>query len=105
MRAQRAARAASGLVGGWGWALEPRVIGADSGVERLPPPAPSTIVRWVAASRASPTRSDSPGSSIATPSGHQVALHAGKRVNGRKRHIVVDTLGLLLVVAVTTASV
>jgi len=29
---------------------------------------------------------------------------AGKRVNGRKRHIVVDTLGLLLVVAVTTVS-
>jgi transposase len=30
---------------------------------------------------------------------------AGKKVNGRKRHIVVDTLGLLLVVMVTTASV
>lgn len=30
---------------------------------------------------------------------------AGKRVNGRKRHIVTDTLGLLIVVAVTTASV
>lgn len=30
---------------------------------------------------------------------------AGKRVNGRKRHIVVDTLGLLMVVMVTTASV
>lgn len=30
---------------------------------------------------------------------------AGKRVNGRKRHIVVDTLGLLLIVVVTTASV
>ena len=30
---------------------------------------------------------------------------AGKRVNGRKRHIVVDTLGLLMVVAVTSASV
>jgi transposase len=29
---------------------------------------------------------------------------AGKRVNGRKRHIVVDTLGLLLVVMVTGAS-
>ncbi|MEU3568603.1 IS5 family transposase [Kitasatospora sp. NPDC036755] len=29
---------------------------------------------------------------------------AGKRVNGRKRHIVVDTLGLLLVVMVTAAS-
>jgi transposase len=30
---------------------------------------------------------------------------AGKRVNRRKRHIVVDTLGLLLVVLVTAASV
>ena len=28
---------------------------------------------------------------------------AGKRINGRKRHIVVDTLGLLLLVSVTTA--
>ena len=30
---------------------------------------------------------------------------AGKRVNGRKRHILVDTRGLLLVVVVTAASV
>lgn len=30
---------------------------------------------------------------------------AGKKVNGRKRHIVVDTLGLLLLVVVTSASV
>ncbi len=30
---------------------------------------------------------------------------AGKQVNGRKRHILVDTLGLLLVVVVTGASV
>jgi len=30
---------------------------------------------------------------------------AGKKVNGRKRHIVTDTLGLLLVVMVTAASV
>jgi putative transposase len=30
---------------------------------------------------------------------------AGKNVNGRKRHIATDTLGLLLVVAVTAASV
>jgi transposase len=29
----------------------------------------------------------------------------GKKVNGRKRHIVVDTLGLLLTVVVTAASV
>jgi len=30
---------------------------------------------------------------------------AGKKVNGRKRHLVVDTIGLLLMVMVTTASV
>ena len=30
---------------------------------------------------------------------------AGKKVNGRKRHVVVDTLGLLIVVLVTAASV
>jgi transposase len=30
---------------------------------------------------------------------------AGKRINGRKRHIVTDTLGLLMLVMVTTASV
>jgi len=30
---------------------------------------------------------------------------AGKKTNGRKRHIVTDTLGLLLLVTVTTASV
>ena len=30
---------------------------------------------------------------------------AGKKVNGRKRHILVDTLGLLLAVVVTAASV
>ncbi|MGW3917544.1 IS5 family transposase [Streptomyces sp. NPDC005070] len=30
---------------------------------------------------------------------------AGKRVAGRKRHVIVDTIGLLLVVMVTTASV
>ena len=30
---------------------------------------------------------------------------AGKKTNGRKRHIVVDTLGLLVVVLVTAASV
>ena len=30
---------------------------------------------------------------------------AGKKVNGRKRHIIVDTMGLLLMVIVTTANV
>jgi putative transposase len=30
---------------------------------------------------------------------------AGKHINGRKRHVLVDTLGLLLTVVVTTAAV
>lgn len=35
----------------------------------------------------------------------QRGYDAGKKINGTKRHIVTDTLGLLLVVMVTTASV
>lgn len=35
----------------------------------------------------------------------QRGFDAGKKVNGRKRHILVDTLGLLLTVVVTVASV
>ncbi|SDZ07025.1 putative transposase [Nitrosomonas halophila] len=35
----------------------------------------------------------------------QRGFDAGKKINGRKRHILVDTLGLLLTVVVTVASV
>jgi transposase len=37
--------------------------------------------------------------------GQSRGFDAGKRTTGRKRHLVVDTLGLLLVVMVTSASV
>ena len=37
--------------------------------------------------------------------GEEVGTDGGKRVRGRKRHIVVDTLGLLLAVVVTAANV
>jgi len=37
--------------------------------------------------------------------GEERGYDAGKKVTGRKRHIVVDTLGLLLVVIVTSANV
>ena len=40
-----------------------------------------------------------------TESGGVCGYDAGKKINGRKRHILVDTLGLLLVVLVTAASV
>jgi len=39
-----------------------------------------------------------------TERGGERGYDAGKQVNGRKRHILVDTLGLLLVVCVTAAS-
>jgi putative transposase len=37
--------------------------------------------------------------------GPERGFDSGKKVKGRKRHLLVDTLGLLLVVVVTTASV
>ena len=40
-----------------------------------------------------------------TEVGGDVGFDAGKNVHGRKRHIVVDTLGLLLLVVITAASV
>ena len=39
-----------------------------------------------------------------TEMGGEVGYDGGKKVKGRKRHIVVDTLGLLLAVAVTAAN-
>lgn len=40
-----------------------------------------------------------------TPQGGIRGVDAGKRTSGRKRHVLVDALGLLLVVVVTAASV
>jgi transposase len=40
-----------------------------------------------------------------TVGAHSRGYDAGKRINGRKRHVVVDSLGLLLTVIVTAASV
>jgi transposase len=44
-------------------------------------------------------------SNRSSPQGGESGFDAGKKVKGRKRHIVVDTLGLLLAVTVTAASV
>jgi len=44
-------------------------------------------------------------STRSTPQGGSVGFDAGKKVKGRKRHLLVDTLGLLLAVCVTAASV
>lgn len=44
-------------------------------------------------------------STRSTAQGGDTGFDAGKKVKGRKRHLVVDTLGLLLAVTVTAASV
>lgn len=44
-------------------------------------------------------------STRSSPQGGDSGYDAGKKVKGRKRHIVTDTLGLLLAVSVTAASV
>ncbi len=44
-------------------------------------------------------------STRSTAQGGHTGFDAGKKVKGRKRHLVVDTLGLLLAVSVTSASV
>ena len=44
-------------------------------------------------------------STRSTAQGGHTGFDAGKKVKGRKRHLVVDTLGLLLAVTVTAASV
>ena len=55
------------------------------------------------AARASWTPSRSRARTPSAPT--RAGFDAGKKVNGRKRHIVVDTMGLLLAVIITTAAV
>lgn len=64
------------------------------------------LVRQAAGKRCRPTAAilDSP-SVKSDPHGGPVGYDAGKKIKGRKRHLLVDTLGLLLGVAVTPASV
>jgi len=57
-------------------------------------------------------RSAEPGAAVldaqatrGSPQGGDNGYDAGKKVKGRKRHLVVDTIGLLLAVSVTAASV
>src|SRR5260370_17878425 len=47
---------------------------------------------------------DSQSVKTTTAAGAERAFDNGKKVKGRKRHVLVDTLGLLLIVVVTAAS-
>lgn len=65
-------------------------------------------VRTAAGRAAEPTAALVDSQSIRTSSNVPEAsqgIDAGKRIKGRKRHIVTDTMGLLLVVMVTAASI
>ncbi|WP_366548330.1 transposase, partial [Pseudomonas amygdali] len=57
-------------------------------------------------------RADSPSAAIldsqstrSSPQGGDSGYDAGKKVKGRKRSLIVDTLGLLLAVSISAASV
>ncbi|WP_425528354.1 transposase, partial [Xanthomonas oryzae] len=59
---------------------------------RTPSPPPQSLTHNSHGTRGSPQGGDS-------------GYDAGKKIKGRKRHLVVDTLGLLLAVSITAASV
>lgn len=64
------------------------------------------MVRARADRNVSPTAAVVDSQSVKTsPQGGPKGYDGGKKVTGRKRHLVVDTLGLLLAVLVTTANV
>ena len=70
----------------------------------------TTLHQW---SRVIEDREPSPSATIldsqsvktATPSAVEVGYDAAKRIKGRKRHLLLDSLGLVLMVVVTAASV
>ncbi len=64
-----------------------------------------TKVRHAHGKRARPTAAILDSQSVKSdPHGGAVGYDAGKRIKGRKRHLLVDTLGLLLGIEITPAS-
>jgi putative transposase len=77
----------------------------DSGDWQRMMDALRTRVRIEAGREATPSAASIDSQSVkTTEQGGEHGYDGGKKINGRKRHIMVDTLGLLLTVVVTTAA-
>lgn len=82
-------------------------VGAKTGLGRR---FTTNSARWLRVSEgrsasASAAILDSQSVATATMIAQAVGIDGGKRVKGRKRHVLVDTLGLVLMVVVTAANV
>ena len=77
----------------------------DDGTWQVLTDAVRRAVRIAAGREPSPSAGSIDSPSVkATEIAEDRGFDGGKKINGRKRHIIVDTLGLLLVVLVTVAS-
>ena len=77
----------------------------DNGTWQFLMDALRTRVRIEAGREATPSAASIDSQTVkATEQGGEHGYDGGKKINGRKRHILVDTLGLLLTVVVTSAA-
>lgn len=77
----------------------------DNGTWQFLMDALRTSVRIEAGREATPSAASIDSQTVkTTEQGGEHGYDGGKKINGRKRHILVDTMGLLLAVVVTTAA-
>lgn len=105
------------LRGGCAWRLLPKDFGpwstiydiyrrwSKAGIWKEIHDSLRNTIRRAAGKSIQPSAAALDSQSVKTAEGGPKGFDAGKQINGRKRHVLVDTLGLLLAVCVTPASV